>query len=514
MSDIFISYASEDRERAKALAQTLEGEGWSVWWDRLIPFGRPFDDVIQENINAAKCVLVLWTANSVGSKWVRSEASEAEERNVLIPVLLDREVDIPLAFKLLQAANLADWEPGSSHAEYAKLVDQIKALVTGTASLAGVDARAPEIPRAGRAPQRRTSKRSWATLSFVVLPSALAVGAALVLMIWRTPTQVDLALQADRLAFTVGGVEPVAILDRATTFESLTIESISRVAFSGTGLRQIEPDGAFAIERGSVVLEGRPEDRSSVTIERDGAGAAAGRLEAIAADPGAMVVLEVRSGGNAPSVVVRVDGQELAPGILPLGAFRLTASQAKVVSPVNGMPGAQAMTIRAAISEADPIIRVNGGPSSFAAVITPPSGGAVELLGSTGALITKLDLTRQTETGGYKSALLGNATLTFPGYSKDAVVLDGRALIGIDDMKNASLSPTRVDSTQAGMQVKFTGEVGKLQSRLGSGPPTDHRLSLFDKLWYGSRAAILFSILAWAASVGIGGYKLYKEAHA
>jgi TIR domain len=512
MSDIFISYASEDREPAKALAQTLEAEGWSVWWDRLIPFGRPFDDVIQENIDAAKCVLVLWTASSVASKWVRSEASEAEERNVLIPVLLDRDVDIPLAFKLLQAANLADWQPGSPHGEYTKLVDQIRALVAGPADRAGVDARAPRSPTPGRARERWTAKRSSATLRFVVVPSALAVGTALLLTSWRTPTHVELALQADRLAFTIGGVAPVAILDRATTFESLTIESISRVAFSGTGLRQIAPDGDFPVERGAVVLEGRPEDRSSVTIEGDGDGAAAGRLEAIAADPAAMVVLEVRSGGSAPRVLVRVDGQELAPGILPLGAFRLTASQAKIVSPVHGVPGFSAVTIRAGTSEADPIIRVNGGPSSFAAVITPPARRAVELLGSTGAAITSLDLTRQTGTGGYESALLGKATLTFPGYSKEPVVLDGRALIEIDDIENASLSPTRVVSTQPGMEVTFTGEVGKLRSRLGSGPPTDHRLTLFDKLWHGSRPAILFSILAWAAAVSIGAYKLYKEA--
>ncbi|MDH3672109.1 MAG: TIR domain-containing protein [Gammaproteobacteria bacterium] len=34
MSDIFISYASEDRERAKALAAALQAQDWSVWWDR------------------------------------------------------------------------------------------------------------------------------------------------------------------------------------------------------------------------------------------------------------------------------------------------------------------------------------------------------------------------------------------------------------------------------------------------------------------------------------------------
>jgi hypothetical protein len=172
------------------------------------------------------------------------------------------------------------------------------------------------------------------------------------------------------------------------------------------------------------------------------------------------------------------------------------------------------VTLRSAISEADPIIRISGAPSSFTAVITPPAHGAVELLGRAGASITKLDLTKQTGTGGYETALLGNATLTYPGYKKDPVVLDRGVLIGVDGLKNASLSPTRVHGAHDGMQVKFTGEVEKIQSRLGSGAAVDHRLSLFDTLWYGSRAAILFGIAAWVASVSVGGYKLYRDARA
>ena len=31
MADIFISYAHEDRETAKTLAQALADQGWSVW---------------------------------------------------------------------------------------------------------------------------------------------------------------------------------------------------------------------------------------------------------------------------------------------------------------------------------------------------------------------------------------------------------------------------------------------------------------------------------------------------
>ena len=57
MSDIFISYTSSDREKAKILAEVLEEQGWSVWWDRKIPPGRSFDEVITEALDAADASL-------------------------------------------------------------------------------------------------------------------------------------------------------------------------------------------------------------------------------------------------------------------------------------------------------------------------------------------------------------------------------------------------------------------------------------------------------------------------
>jgi TIR domain-containing protein len=43
VTDIFISYASEDRERAGQLAQAFGAMGWSVWWDRRIIVGKAYD---------------------------------------------------------------------------------------------------------------------------------------------------------------------------------------------------------------------------------------------------------------------------------------------------------------------------------------------------------------------------------------------------------------------------------------------------------------------------------------
>jgi TIR domain len=70
MADIFISYAREDRETAKTLAQALAVQGWSVWWDRHIPSGRRFHDVIQRELTGARCVIALWSTAALGSPWV------------------------------------------------------------------------------------------------------------------------------------------------------------------------------------------------------------------------------------------------------------------------------------------------------------------------------------------------------------------------------------------------------------------------------------------------------------
>lgn len=124
MADIFISYASEDRPRAKVLAEALEACGWGVWWDRKIPIGKSFHEVIEKAIADSNCVVVLWSRYSASSDWVRNEAEEGKRRGILTPALLE-QVTIPLGFRHLQAANLFDWEPGSSHAEFNRLVESI-----------------------------------------------------------------------------------------------------------------------------------------------------------------------------------------------------------------------------------------------------------------------------------------------------------------------------------------------------------------------------------------------------
>lgn len=128
MADIFISYSSEDKTNVKLIAELLERHGWSVWWDRDIPHGRPFDTVIEEELAAAFCVIVIWTKRSIGSEWVKNEANEALQTGKLVPVLLEN-VPLPLAFKRTEAALLMDWKGELDHRELPLLFHSIEQTI-------------------------------------------------------------------------------------------------------------------------------------------------------------------------------------------------------------------------------------------------------------------------------------------------------------------------------------------------------------------------------------------------
>jgi hypothetical protein len=59
---------------------------------------------------------------------VLEEAQEGKNRGVLVPVRVER-VELPLGFRFVQAADLCDWELGSSAEELENLLRSIRGKV-------------------------------------------------------------------------------------------------------------------------------------------------------------------------------------------------------------------------------------------------------------------------------------------------------------------------------------------------------------------------------------------------
>src|ERR1051325_2824115 len=132
MSHIFLSYCAEDRERVRPLVALLS-EVAPVWWDQSIHHGENWEIAVETAVEQAACVVVAWTRESVKSNWVRSEAGDARDRSIQVPVLLD-DVKPPLAFRHIQTAQLQGWDGDREHPQAQALKAALASLVARRAA--------------------------------------------------------------------------------------------------------------------------------------------------------------------------------------------------------------------------------------------------------------------------------------------------------------------------------------------------------------------------------------------
>jgi TIR domain len=128
MSDIFISYKREEQPIARKLADALEGEGWTVWWDPKLRAGERFNDVIEKALKESKCVVVMWSKRSVESLYVKDEATYALNRNKLVPVMIEG-LELPFRFEGLHTPSLLGWDGSRDTPGFRRLIEDISAIV-------------------------------------------------------------------------------------------------------------------------------------------------------------------------------------------------------------------------------------------------------------------------------------------------------------------------------------------------------------------------------------------------
>jgi TolB-like protein/Flp pilus assembly protein TadD len=126
---LFLSYAHADEAKAKRLATALQHAGYIVWWDAMIEGGAAFSKSIAEALDSSDAVLVLWSAHSIESDWVRDEAAQGRERHRLVPLSLDGSHP-PLGFRQYQMINLSHWHGRRASPEF-RSVERAIASVLG-----------------------------------------------------------------------------------------------------------------------------------------------------------------------------------------------------------------------------------------------------------------------------------------------------------------------------------------------------------------------------------------------
>ena len=224
MADIFLSYVREDLKRAKVVVCALQENGWTVWWDRYLAPGPPFRQVIGREFEAATCVVVLWSTQSVDSEFVLDEAELAKERQVLVSAKIDR-VRLPLGFGQRTVANLVGWTGDTT-------VDEFRLLVRGITELVPPKARpavtSPPVqprsklstashPKRAEAkdfgfPQRMHSKRQVVGIFNLVELTALNSNRDLIQAVSTLEIELDMALSTEfygSSAESVGEMQPV-----------------------------------------------------------------------------------------------------------------------------------------------------------------------------------------------------------------------------------------------------------------------------------------------------------------
>lgn len=168
MASVFLSYDHDDVALARPIAAALEKAGHTVWYDRHIHGGAQYSRKIEQALDAADAVVVLWSPRSLDSAWVRDEAAEGRDRGKLVPLCVEQVVP-PMGFRQFQTIELGSWKGRGKVPQLAELLEAIR----NQAEDSGLEPPSA-APRSTRLKPPLLGRRSFiaAGAAFLLLPLA------------------------------------------------------------------------------------------------------------------------------------------------------------------------------------------------------------------------------------------------------------------------------------------------------------------------------------------------------
>jgi len=247
MAKLFLSYSRKDEAKARRLAEWLQREGHTVWRDEDdIGGGASFSSEIEKALKDCDAVLVLWSADSVQSAWVRDEAAYGRDNGKLIPLSLNG-TEPPLGFRQFQAIDLSKWR-GHGEPTGAERIRRAIERITN-------DAQDSRSEPASTRPRVKIGFRKTLLLA-ATIAVIVAVGVAFAWRQWSGDEQITIAVLASpgsshRTMATdyanVAAADMAAFLPRR--FDRATVIAPADASPSASGYRMListDPHGAGA----------------------------------------------------------------------------------------------------------------------------------------------------------------------------------------------------------------------------------------------------------------------------
>ena len=109
---IFISYKRDEFQRVSTYLNILDKKGYKIWYDKAIPGGAEWHDLIEKKVRKCKMVIVFLSQSAIESKWVRREIKYADSQDkpiltvALDKIILDHGLDLLLMnYQIISESN-------------------------------------------------------------------------------------------------------------------------------------------------------------------------------------------------------------------------------------------------------------------------------------------------------------------------------------------------------------------------------------------------------------------------